>query len=77
MQHSADLRDLLHSIHRKSYPAYKSLRGEYQFRDYILSIDHVQGDPLSLIHILPIPQNCLHGQRNQTHIFPPVHAKFP
>ena len=47
MQHSADLRDLLHSIHRKSYPAYKSLRGEYQFRDYILSIDHVQGDPFA------------------------------
>ena len=47
MQHSADLRDLLHSIHRKSYPAYKSLRGEYQFRDYILSIDHVQGAPFA------------------------------
>ena len=47
MRHSADLKDLLHSIHRKSYPAYKSLRGEYQFRDYILSIDHVQGDPFA------------------------------
>ena len=45
MQASAQLKELLHSINRKSYPAYKSLRGAYQFDRYILSIDHVQGDP--------------------------------
>ena len=44
MQSSAQLKELLHSINRKSYPAYKSLRGAYQFDSYILSIDHVQGD---------------------------------
>ena len=40
-------KELLHSINRKSYPAYKSLRGAYQFDRYILSIDHVQGDPFA------------------------------
>lgn len=47
MQASAQLKELLHSINRKSYPAYKSLRGTYQFDRYILSIDHVQGDPFA------------------------------
>ena len=47
MQQSTDLQNLLHSVHRKSYPAYKSLKGSYQFDDYILSIDHVQGDPFA------------------------------
>jgi len=42
-----DLRKLLTAIHRKSYPAYKSVKGSYQFGDYILSIDHVQGDPFA------------------------------
>ena len=40
MQQSTDLQNLLHSVHRKSYPAYKSLKGSYQFDNYILSIDH-------------------------------------
>ena len=47
MQQSTELQNLLHSVHRKSYPAYKSLRGSYQFDHYILSIDHVQGDPFA------------------------------
>lgn len=47
MQHASDLQNLLHSIHRKSYPAYKSLKGVYQFDRYLLSIDHVQGDPFA------------------------------
>lgn len=47
MQQSTDLLNLLHSIHRKSYPAYKSLKGAYQFGHYILSVDHVQGDPFA------------------------------
>ena len=47
MQQSTELQNLLHSVHRKSYPAYKSLRGSYQFDNYILSIDHVQGDPFA------------------------------
>ena len=47
MQQSTDLQNLLRSVHRKSYPAYKSLKGSYQFDNYILSIDHVQGDPFA------------------------------
>lgn len=44
---SAQLRQQLASINRKSYPAYKGLKGAYRFPDYILSIDHVQGDPFA------------------------------
>ena len=47
MQSSTELRSMLSGIHRKSYPAYKSLRGSYDFREYTLSIDHVQGDPFA------------------------------
>lgn len=47
MQSSNQLQELLHSIHKKSYPAYKSLKGIYRFSDYLLSIDHVQGDPFA------------------------------
>lgn len=42
---SSDLRQQLSSINRKSYPAYKSLKGVYSFPTHLLSIDHVQGDP--------------------------------
>lgn len=47
MQSSNQLQDLLRSVNRKSYPAYKSLKGIYQFDRYQLSIDHVQGDPFA------------------------------
>ena len=40
MKSSSDLKTMLASIHRKSYPAYKDLRGIYSFGDYTLSIDH-------------------------------------
>lgn len=47
MKSSEDLRKLLESIDRKSYPAYKSTQGAYDFGNYVLSIDHVQGDPFA------------------------------
>ena len=47
MQQATELKKQLQSIHRKSYPAYKSLKGSYQFGHYILFIDHVQGDPFA------------------------------
>ena len=47
MQSANDLKQLLFSINHKSYPAYKSTRGAYQFPRYTLSIDHVQGDPFA------------------------------
>ena len=47
MKQAEDLRRLLESIDHKSYPAYKSAQGAYAFGGYILSIDHVQGDPFA------------------------------
>lgn len=47
MKNSEELRQQLRSINRKSYPAYKGLKGLYHFGNYILSIDHVQGDPFA------------------------------
>lgn len=47
MKTQQDLRLQLKSIDHKSYPSYKSLRGAYRFPGYVLSIDHVQGDPFA------------------------------
>lgn len=47
MKTSADLRQLLNRIDHKGYPAYKDTRGAWQFEGYVLSIDHVQGDPFA------------------------------
>ena len=47
MQSSTDLRSLLNRIDHRGYPAYKDTRGTYQFPGYVLSIDHVQGDPFA------------------------------
>lgn len=47
MKRSSELEILLKSIDHRGYPAYKSLAGSYDFTDYILSIDHVQGDPFA------------------------------
>ena len=47
MKTKEDLRDLLHRIDRRGYPAYKDTRGIWMFDDYTLSIDHVQGDPFA------------------------------
>lgn len=47
MQSALELRNKLKSIDHRGYPAYKELRGQYDFKDYVLSIDHVQGDPFA------------------------------
>lgn len=47
MKSAAELEKNLMSINRRSYPAYKDLRGSYQFQGYQLNIDHVQGDPFA------------------------------
>lgn len=44
---STDLRNLLQRIDRRGYPAYKDTKGKYEFPGYVLSIDHVQGDPFA------------------------------
>ena len=47
MKREEDLKALLNRIDRRGYPAYKDTAGQYQFRNYVLSIDHVQGDPFA------------------------------
>lgn len=47
VQAAEELRQMLESIDRKSYPAYKMLAGRYRFPNFTLSIDHVQGDPFA------------------------------
>lgn len=47
MKTAEDLKELLKRIDYKSYPAYKDTAGKYQFPGYVLSIDHVQGDPFA------------------------------
>lgn len=47
MNTATELRSKLKNIDHKGYPAYKDLRGQYNFGDYVLSIDHVQGDPFA------------------------------
>ncbi len=42
-----DLRTVRRRIDHRGYPAYKDTAGAYQFRGYVLSIDHVQGDPFA------------------------------
>ena len=61
MQTAAELKNLLQCIDHKGYPAYKSLRGSYRFADYVLSIDHVQGDPFAAPSAL-----CLKNSRMST-----------
>ena len=47
MKSSSNLRSMLKNIDRKGYPAYKGTQGIYDFGNYFLSIDHVQGDPFA------------------------------
>ncbi|MDE7060215.1 MAG: ABC-ATPase domain-containing protein, partial [Lachnospiraceae bacterium] len=47
MKSQTDLEQMLKNIDHKGYPAYKDLRGNYQFMGYVLGIDHVQGDPFA------------------------------
>lgn len=47
MKTFTELEALLMSINRKSYPAYKELKGNYIFPDFQLNIEHVQGDPFA------------------------------
>ena len=46
-QTAADLQRTLYRIDGKGYPAYKDIRGTYNFDNFILFIDHVQGDPFA------------------------------
>lgn len=59
MKSAKDLRNLLEMIDHRGYPAYKETAGAWRFENYILCIDHVQGDPFaapSALHV-EIPGN--------------------
>ncbi len=43
----ASLRSTLQRIDGRGYKAYKDIRGSYQGEGFVLSIDHVQGDPFA------------------------------
>ena len=45
MKSRQELEQLLFSINGQGYGTYKSIKGDYNFGKYILSIDHVQVDP--------------------------------
>lgn len=47
MKNREDLKKELIKIDHKSYGMYKSISGSYSYGNYILHIDHVQGDPFA------------------------------
>lgn len=47
MKRAEELQEILRRIDHRGYPAYKDTAGAYQFGNYVLSIDHVQGDPFA------------------------------
>lgn len=47
MKSAEELRTLLERIDHRGYPAYKETKDIYHFRSFLLSIDHVQGDPFA------------------------------
>lgn len=47
MRTKNELKQILEKINHRGYPAYKETAGQYDFGGYMLSIDHVQGDPFA------------------------------
>ncbi len=47
MRSESELRSTLRRIDGRGYKAYKDIQGAYDFGEYMLFIDHVQGDPFA------------------------------
>jgi predicted ABC-class ATPase len=47
MADADDLRQILQRIDRKGYKAYRDIKGRYDWGEYTVLIDHVQGDPFA------------------------------
>ena len=47
MQEKDRLKEILRRIDGRGYKAYNDIEGSYNFGDYILIVDHVQGDPFA------------------------------
>lgn len=67
-----DLRQQLAELDQRGYKAYKQIEGDYQFADFTLAIDHVQGDPFAAPSRLRVcvPQRGRNGEPIAG--FPPV-----
>lgn len=67
-----DLSDLLHSLDRKGYPAYRAIQGAWAGEGLTLFVDHVQGDPFATPSRLRlrIPQR-IHGIPRELWSTPP------
>jgi predicted ABC-class ATPase len=48
METDTTLKSILRRIDGRGYKAYIDIKGQYDFREYMLIIDHVQGDPFAL-----------------------------
>lgn len=69
MKNKEDLKKELVKIDHKSYGMYKSLRDSYNFGNYILHIDHVQGDPFAS------PSRLRFEVKKERHGFPEEYYK--
>lgn len=47
MKTETQLKEAILKLDGRGYPAYKSLKGSYAFGDYVLTVEHVQGDPFA------------------------------
>ncbi|KPK82599.1 MAG: ATPase [Gemmatimonas sp. SM23_52] len=75
MKPAEQLRSVLETIDRSSYGAYKQIAGSYDFGDFTLHIDYVQGDPFAspsrLRAVFParvarLPEELLHPELRRT-----------
>lgn len=75
MKTAEELRHALRAIDHRSYPAYKSLTGSWSFGEYVLNIEHVQGDPFAAPSQLSValdrrtagfPASCWEDSWNRT-----------
>lgn len=64
MKNKEDLKKELIKIDHKSYGMYKTLGDSYSYGNYILHIDHVQGDPFAS------PSRLRFEVKKETHGFP-------
>ena len=58
---ASDLKEILQRIDHKGYPAYKETKGKYEFQKFVLSIDHVQGDPFASPSKVSVYVSCMNA----------------
>jgi predicted ABC-class ATPase len=65
MREAVELKRILRRIDGRGYKAYKDIEGEYGFHEYILLVDHVQGDPFaspSRVRVKVLQGESRHGK---------------